>query len=494
MVWLGDTIATHHGPEVLASGLTDEKGAFQLQHPAELAGRGRMWSPTLWAFKPPHRITFIEFKRNLPGADEPVRLALGSPSSSSLRVVRPDGKPGAGAQVRAVQLNFKAPRPPDKLLDRLVATTDSDGRATLEGLALGDIFSLDVTLPGQVVQCLPVDVETGTLALRPVGRLDVRVVAEDPRTLKGWTITASSWPTEAGYRGPYTTHWARGTTADDGRAEFPPLAEGQVLWNIKPPEGSAYLVARQPPAMIRAGAVETVDIAIRRGVRIEGIVRESPSGDPIAGVKLDIAPLQAGSRTFEWLVTDAQGRFSTVVIPGTTRFGYGDTPKSHFLPPSTPHWADFEVKEGEDVHHFDPPPLRRAVQVRGQVIDEAGTPAAGVTVASSWISPEYGKNPNTARAETDARGEFVLGSIAPRSEVRIRASAGAVADSELVTIAADDADNPITLRLKKQPTLALAGRVLGRLGDPLADASVRVKIRPPDQLGEPGGRLRVRTF
>jgi hypothetical protein len=28
MVWLGDTITTHHGPEVLASGLTDEKGAF----------------------------------------------------------------------------------------------------------------------------------------------------------------------------------------------------------------------------------------------------------------------------------------------------------------------------------------------------------------------------------------------------------------------------------------------------------------------------------
>jgi hypothetical protein len=64
-----------------------------------------MWTPSLWAFKPPRRIAFIEFKRNLPAADKPVRLALGSPSSSSLRVLQPDGKPGAGAQVRAGRVN-----------------------------------------------------------------------------------------------------------------------------------------------------------------------------------------------------------------------------------------------------------------------------------------------------------------------------------------------------------------------------------------------------
>ena len=54
-------------------------------------------------------------------------------------------------------MNLKAPRPPDGMLDRLAATTDAEGRATLDGFAPADIFALDVTAPGQLVQCLPID-------------------------------------------------------------------------------------------------------------------------------------------------------------------------------------------------------------------------------------------------------------------------------------------------------------------------------------------------
>ncbi len=489
-VWLGDTIATRQGPEVLAIGETDDRGHFRLERADELTGRGGIWSPTLWVYKPGSRVAFTEFKGSLPRADEPVRLVLGPPASTSLRVLQHDSKPAGGARVRLVQVNVKAPRPPDKLLDRLVATTDADGRATLDGFAPADIFALDVTAEGQLVQCLPIDPDTGTVTLRPLGRLRARIVADDPKALRGWRITARSRPTEPGYRGPYTVHWVRKTTGDDGRVEFPTLAEGQVHWEIEAPAGSDYLVAKQPGGAIRAGEMEQVEIAVLRGIRVEGVMREEPGGAPVPGVKVDVATLRSGSRAVRWIVTDARGRFSTVVLPGTIRFSFSthDMPKDYFLPPGIPHWTDFEVKEGEERHECTPPPLRKAAQLRGRVVDEAGEPAAGVGVVGSWTSAEYGTNPNSVRAVTDARGEFVLGSIAPKSEVRVSASLGLVAQSESVTVPVAGEGDPITLRLRKKPTLALSGRVLGADGRPLADALVRVKIRPPNErMGSVGG-------
>jgi len=87
------TIATRQGPEVLATAGTDDRGRFRLERADALAGRGGMWSPTLWAFQPGSRLAFVEFKRKVPAADEPVRLVLGPPTSAPIRVLRPDGTP-----------------------------------------------------------------------------------------------------------------------------------------------------------------------------------------------------------------------------------------------------------------------------------------------------------------------------------------------------------------------------------------------------------------
>ncbi len=482
-VWLGDTIATRPGPEVLATARTDDRGRFRLERADDLAGRGVMWSPTLWAYHPGSRVAFREFKGNVPGADEPVRLVLGPPASTALRVLQADGKPAQGARVRLVQANFKAPRPPDGMLDRLAATTNADGRATLDGFAPADIFSLDVTAPGQLVQCLPIDAESGTVALRPLGRLTARIVADNPKVLKGWTITAWSRPTEPGYRGPYRTHWVRETTGDDGRVAFPPIAQGAVDWEFKAPEGSNYLVAKLPSARIRPGETEAAEIPVIRAVRVEGTVVEEPGGAPIPGVTVDLDSLTHFNGRANRMVTDAQGRFSTLVQPSKVRFSFTfhNMPKTYFLPPQTPHWADFDIPQGAERQTFNPPRLRRAAQVRGRVVDESGKPAVAISVEGHWTSAEFGRNPNSIRAETDGRGEFVLGNIAPKAEVKLSASSGLVAESELVTVPTAGEGEPVTLRLRKKPTLALSGRVLGADGRPMPGALVRVKVRPPDQ-------------
>ena len=189
-VWLGDTGATRKGPQVLASGETDARGHFRLERADDLAAQARNWPPMLWAFKPGSHVALVEFKANLPAADEPVRLILGPPASTPLRVVRPDGSPSAGTAVHLCMTSLKIPLPPDGMLDRLATTTDADGRTTIDGLAPDDIFALDVTAPGQIVQCLPID--AGKVTLHPIGRLKARIVAADPKAARGWTIKARS--------------------------------------------------------------------------------------------------------------------------------------------------------------------------------------------------------------------------------------------------------------------------------------------------------------
>src|SRR5690242_16591123 len=73
-VWLSGMAANRQGPEVLATAETDERGRFRLEREADLVGRGGHLPPTLWAYKPGARLANLEFKRRLPGAEDPVRI------------------------------------------------------------------------------------------------------------------------------------------------------------------------------------------------------------------------------------------------------------------------------------------------------------------------------------------------------------------------------------------------------------------------------------
>ncbi len=276
---------------------------------------------------------------------------------------------------------------------------------------------------------------------------------------------------------------AQESTGADGRASFPPLAAGRVLWKVEPPAETNYLVAELPRATIRPGATEAVEIKTLRAVRVEGTVVEEPGGVPVAGVTVEVNSLKHLTGAAHLVVTDAHGRFSTAVLPGPARFSFwaDRMPKTHFLPPNIPDWVDFQVPEGARRQEFNPPRLHRAEQVRGRVVDEAGKPVPGAVVAGTWISGEFGANPNSIRVQSDAHGDFVLGSIAPRSKVELSASTGLTAESEPLTVLSPAADQRVSLVLRMRPTLALDGRVLGTDGRPLADAVIHVMIRPANQ-------------
>lgn len=482
VVWLGDTNATRDGPQVLATGITDSRGRFRLERAAGLAGRGTTWSPTLWAYSPGLRVAFLEFKARLPAAGDSVHLVLGPPAAAALRVLRPDGTPAIGVRVCLVDTCLEAPRPPDGLIEKLAVTTDALGRCTIDGFAQTDIEAVDVTARGQLVQCLPIDPVTGTVTLRPLGRLTVQVIADDPAALAGWKITLWSQATEPGESGPASTQWCKsppGRTAVPASRRWPPA--GSSGRSSPPPRRTTWSRScrGRPSARRRPRPWRSRPCA----VRVEGTVVEEPGGVPVAGVTVEVNSLKHLTGAAHLVVTDAHGRFSTAVLPGPARFSFwaDRMPKTHFLPPNIPDWVDFQVPEGARRQEFNPPRLHRAEQVRGRVVDEAGKPVPGAVVAGTWISGEFGANPNSIRVQSDAHGDFVLGSIAPRSKVELSASTGLTAESEPLTVLSPAADQRVSLVLRMRPTLALDGRVLGTDGRPLADAVIHVMIRPANQ-------------
>lgn len=484
-VWLADTNPPQLGMETLAKAKTDDQGRFRLDRPDDLESKGAYWSPTLWAHRPGAHVARLEFRFGLPGADEPVRLELGPPASVPVRVLRPDGSPAVGVRVQPIQThweNFPGPRPPRELFDHLAATTDAEGRAAIDGFTTNELTAVDVTVKDQLVQTLPLLPGTDIVALRPLGRLAVRIVGGAPEApVQGWRVTASMRPADPNYGGP-PTHWRASTTKADGRITFEPLAAGRVYWTIAPPKGSDYIVAKLPAAIIREGETTEAEILVLPGVRVEGVVRLAPENEPIPGVKVDLQALDSGPRDRHRIETDDQGRFSVVLPPGKARFDYAafDFPQDIITPPGSKTQIEFTLEEGQKRFEIDPPALQKAAKVEGLVVDENDEPAVGASIEGIWRLPLPGGKGDaggTVRVSADGRGRFELGRVPPGAEVRVSASRGWFYESDVVIIPKAGEGEPITLRLKKKPARAVSGRVLDANGAPVAGALVRIRLR-----------------
>ena len=74
----------------------------------------------------------VRFPGRLPEPGRPVRLELGPPAATEVRVVDPDGSPVAGAMIRIYRVHPNNLTVPDSIADRLERTTDAEGRVVLD--------------------------------------------------------------------------------------------------------------------------------------------------------------------------------------------------------------------------------------------------------------------------------------------------------------------------------------------------------------------------
>ena len=226
---------------------------------------------------------------------------------------------------------------------------------------------------------------------------------------------------------------------------------------------------RQVPAS--ASEVDVGELRLKSEKHREGTVR-GPRGEPISGAKIALVTNDQAYEDFietwpsppPWATTDQEGRFRLEGLPRGNNMALLVSARDYF-PAFVPLGADEASLEIV---------LRKAVYLRGTVVDENGAP----TSALVDLGPLDGSATAGLRQETDAQGQFVLGPVKPgRRRIRAIEALMQEEEGELIDVPPEGIDG-LLLTLKRSVTFR--GWVVESGSQPLPNAYV--KIEYPNQV------------
>src|SRR5206468_7390477 len=126
-----------------------------------------------------------------------------------------------------------------------------------------------------------------TIRLRPVGRVQGRIVADRPELARGITLY---FTTEEGVRlGSWSAEGeAHAVTDDQGRFSVPALASGmmRVEGGVDPALPARLRLPELVP--VRPADATRLEIALEPAVKVRGIVRARESGTPLADASISV--------------------------------------------------------------------------------------------------------------------------------------------------------------------------------------------------------------
>ncbi len=470
-IWLADAIRADEGrqfgeemwyasftdpgegaPPILVHARSDAAGRFGLEIPAEVVARRTPPPMTVWAVTVGEgtRVASHRLPRVVLHDDPPIRLELGSPGQTPIRLFGPDGKPVAGARVipiRAADVLI-----PEPLGQTLASTTDASGRAALAGLSPEALGSFRVEAAGFGTQTLEIpdsqfeipdsgfripDISKRkdadqiiNLALAPVGRVVGRLVAPANEPIRGVTLRAATQV--GGYAGSGHRGSAIVVCDPQGRFEIPAMAAGTLDLALE------FDAARSPPlrgpapkhVVVKAGRTTEIAIPLRETVNVRGVLREKGTNRPIVGAKVILNSYYGGDR---FTMADAAGRFAGRILREVNQpFGWPiRIPAPFFTPADQAEIPQSMPPRGVAELEMPPIALRRGVEVQGVVVGEDGKAVAGAEVEAIWGSEEGRSQASLAR--TDRSGNFTLHGIDPIAELSLTAWDG-FASTPAVTI------------------------------------------------------------
>ena len=427
LVWL-DEDADAEDPELRqSSGDDDELDALPDLELARTDGRGRF------------RFDTDRIGRARLTATAGAALAV---ASDELTVPARDAKPLAPITLRLGATDDAGALPATRVEAR---TREPEGSPVIDALVFarlpgaGLIFAARSDGTGAASMALPGwpltlyaradGYEDAALTANPAMRrgvvVDGDLVLVPGATLSGRVVVEGSGAPAAGAR--VRTHGEgrarRGTRAGaDGRFRLT-VAAGEVTVRAR---RGALVGVSAPLSLERAQSAEVL-ITIGLGARLTGVVTDDDNR-PIAGVRVRADGVSA--------VTSADGAF---VLDGIQRWDAQLSPKVRVEATHPDYCSTSE--EVELAASGDTPVelgLSRCHALTGVVLAPDGTPAAGASVEVD------GAHPTTA----DPAGRFRVGGIRPRDDEYDVVASTADATAKL-TVAADDLDRPITIRLER---------------------------------------------
>lgn len=401
--------------------------------------------------------------------ERPVEITLAAAEPVTLTVLDPQGKPVAGAEIPAPDYESGGRwLAASDWKERLTRTTDASGQVTIDYLPAKASFLVTVTTADYGIQRRQVTTEPAdrTIRLRPVGRLEGRVLADDAKVVAGLPVEIySSLDVQNGGSG-----YAELKTDAEGRFVVPHLAEGNARVMVQVDRSRPFRIAGEiKPAKVIAGQTAAVEIPLVKAARVTGKVIEQGTQKPIAGVKLFL------SNRFEseQVVSGADGSFAARFGPGSIYGNINETPAGYFNPSFILNVGGEIGPETKELA-LKPIELSRSIQREVLVVDEGGKPAANAWVDATWVVKHDRYTTIVTRsARTNEQGKCNLELLPETAEVYVRASTTERAGD----LVASTVGMPTEIRLtvSVDNSAMLAGRVVDQAGQPVAKAFVRIQ-------------------
>jgi Carboxypeptidase regulatory-like domain len=464
--WDGDS------PVELGRATADGDGQFSLELLDEPSECDR---PTLWAIRGGSVAASISIDRDS-AEGRPLRLEVDASPGAAFVVAGPDGRAIEGARIIPVRVAREVPEVPDRVARLASTATDRDGRAILRAFRPEEILEVRIEAAGFGVQVRQfrtpegmADVGSKSITLIAAGKVSGRVVADDPQAVAGLTVRVTS---STGGRNGANVALAEATTDASGRFAIEAIASGSVTVRVRPREGRQDLPARVVRRNLEAGKGLDVEIPLRRGVKVTGVVQDDRDGRAIAGAVVSIIP--SGPSEPVRVRTDAEGLYEAFVPSGLVGHRVLKVPAPYLCPP--PFVGPRPVEVPPAIARFELPrvALTRGADIKGKVVDEFEHPVGNARVEASWTMFDGRiRAPRSAMVTTRLDGSFVLGPVAPDAEVSLVASSGEASTDDPVTVRPVE-NKAVALTLVEPDAVHLAGRVVGADGRGIAGASVRI--------------------
>ena len=394
----------------LAKATTDEAGRFTLRVPADwieseafpIANR------IIWCYATKHRIAVAPASNQLTGeSDDPIEIVLKPSTDTRFEVRNLQGDPIRGARVEPGLFLERAAREmvPTELREVVGAETNDRGVALLPAMRR-DFPPIRVTAPGYGVQELQwsnsaEEPAVRTLRLSPTGRLEGRLLCDDPSEFEGLRVCID---TDQPRRSDEVAVAAGFAEVDEkGRFVFPECAEGPVRLLIPIVEPGAWAPRIPENVEIKAGETTEVDVPFGRTVRVRGQVRIKETEVPVAPAGVSV---WYGSEWFQrnQVRTGSDGRFETNVLPGEVQQHLIMKPEeySNWVMEAPDRRTPIRVPAGVETFDLPPVNLIPTVEHPGRLVDRENRPVTEARIHA------FGKDRCSYSAETDESGAFIL--------------------------------------------------------------------------------------
>ncbi|MBS2028604.1 MAG: carboxypeptidase regulatory-like domain-containing protein [Deltaproteobacteria bacterium] len=410
-------------------GVTDAHGAYRLALPKEARGLvARRGS----------RVGSIVFEDRAPEHVPDIVLA----SAAAVDVLVLDAASGAPVEGAEIFLRDDA--------NDLSATSDPDGRASLEGLVDGafEVVAMRREGPGASAQVAPKPGERVSVVLKLPPSLSVhgRVLTADRKPAADVDVTGRCEDLREVSRAAYST------TDAEGRFVLTGLPPGTARISASSGRGSAEAKARLPTD-------EEVVLTFQAPGSIDVLV-QGPDG-PVAGALVTIDGVDGGLKPTD---SDGHARADELIPDVYTLRATAPGLVQHAFPSTA-------LESGETAHVTIT--LAALATIRGNTVDATGAPMAGVAVVADGDSPEW--TDEGPHAVSDADGKFEL-SLAAAGSYAITASTDEM-ESNTLQVRTGDTHVKLVLTSKRH----VRGRVVTAHGAPVTTFSVdNVEVNAPD--------------